>query len=187
MPSKSVRFAAVVEKSGRPEPMTLWQGPEKDKRFKKALAEQRLMTIKQENAGTKKDFGLVGFWKDKKTSYLLFPRSLRQYEGKRVIGIKYDLVALPDFQGPAMRKTRVQRAPSPSAAKPKARPRFRVAIQVTAIMKLIQEVEAENKHSAKDEALRKLAQENLDFSRASRTEKILKVERMRNVAESGEE
>jgi hypothetical protein len=87
---KTVRFADVVEKSGKPEPYTLWQKPAADRHFQSALKNHRVMTIQQTDSGT--EFGVVGFKQSKTASYLLFPQSLKRFENKRVVGINWDLV-----------------------------------------------------------------------------------------------
>jgi hypothetical protein len=87
---KTVRFADVVEKAGKPEPYTLWQKPGADRHFQSALKNHRVMTIQNSESGT--EFGLVGFKQSKTASYLVFPKSLKRFEDKRVIGINWDLV-----------------------------------------------------------------------------------------------
>ena len=87
---KNVRFADVVENAGAPEPYTLWQKPAADRHFQSALKNHRLMTIQQSDTGT--EFGMVGFKQSKTASYLVFPKSLKRFEDKRIVGIKWDLV-----------------------------------------------------------------------------------------------
>jgi len=87
---KTVRFAEMVEKAGRPQPYTLWQKPATDRHFQSALKNHRIMTIQQSDAGS--EFGLVGFKQEKTSKYLMFPKSLKRFENKRVVGIKWDLV-----------------------------------------------------------------------------------------------
>ncbi|MDB6154565.1 MAG: hypothetical protein JWL90_3018 [Chthoniobacteraceae bacterium] len=89
---KTVRFSQVTAQCGAPEPYTLWNKPESDKRFQRALKEHRIMTIHQETVGSKKDYGEVGFTKDKQGNLLLFGKSLRAFEGRRIIGVKYELL-----------------------------------------------------------------------------------------------
>jgi hypothetical protein len=49
------------------------------------------MTIRASESGT--DFGVVGFHKQKAAArYLAFPKSLKRFEGKRIIGIDWALV-----------------------------------------------------------------------------------------------
>ena len=48
------------------------------------------MTILQSESGT--DFGLVGFREKKGARYLAFPKSLKRFTDRRVVGINWDLV-----------------------------------------------------------------------------------------------
>lgn len=89
---KTVRFAQVVDHSGTPEPYTLWTAPEKDPEFQRAVKSDRVMSVHQENTGSKKDFGIVGFSPDPLAQWLIFPKSLKGFEGRRVVGVKYDLL-----------------------------------------------------------------------------------------------
>ena len=89
MKVKTVRFAEVIEKSGEPQSYTLWRKPVDDPQLKKLLSQNRIMTIRR---GAGADFGEVGFHKAKSTIYLQFPRSLKRFEGQRIVGIKWDMV-----------------------------------------------------------------------------------------------
>ena len=64
----TARFDSLVEESGLPEMATLWVDPEKDQEFMRIVKADRVVTVCQHNIGTKKDFGLVGFSKEKKRS-----------------------------------------------------------------------------------------------------------------------
>ena len=88
---KTVRFADMVGKAGKPEVYTLWQKPAQDRHLQSAIKNHRVMTIQRSDSGT--EFGQVGFKERKGSSYLLFPKSLKRFENKRVVGIKWDLVA----------------------------------------------------------------------------------------------
>ena len=48
------------------------------------------MTIQNSDAGT--EFGIVGFKERKGARFLVFPKSLKRFEGKRIVGINWDLV-----------------------------------------------------------------------------------------------
>ncbi len=48
------------------------------------------MTILKSQSGT--DFGIVGFKQRKGATYLLFPKSLKHFAEKRIIGIDWALV-----------------------------------------------------------------------------------------------
>jgi hypothetical protein len=91
---KTVRFSHIVETCGRPRVHTLWSNPEKDSEFKRARAAHRVMTLVGE-AG-KADFGVVGYDVEHAASqFLFFPRSLHEFDGAHVIGIKFDLIEQP--------------------------------------------------------------------------------------------
>jgi hypothetical protein len=87
---KTARFAQVVEKCGQPEVYTLWQKPASDRHFQSQIKNNRVMTIQSSESGT--EFGFVGFKEQKGASYLVFPKSLKRFENKRVVGINWDLV-----------------------------------------------------------------------------------------------
>jgi hypothetical protein len=87
---KTARFAEVMENCERPEVYTLWQKPAQDRHLQSMIKNHRVMTIQKSDAGTQ--FGLVGFKEAKNASYLVFPKSLKRFEGKRIVGINWDLV-----------------------------------------------------------------------------------------------
>jgi hypothetical protein len=117
---KTVRFASVVDKAGHPEPYTLWTDPKEDPHFQAALKAIRVLTVHQENVGAKADYGEVGFKKG--GSLLLFPKSLKRFEGARIIGIKYDLLEpekAPPRKEAARRPPKKRTAPPPRKEEPK--------------------------------------------------------------------
>ena len=87
---KTVRFAEVVEQCGEPEVYTLWQKPAADRRFQSLLKNHRVMTIQQTESGT--DFGVADFCERKGARFLVFPKSLRRFADRRIVGIKWELV-----------------------------------------------------------------------------------------------
>jgi hypothetical protein len=87
---KTARFRVVVEKCGQPEVYTLWQKPKADRHFQSLLKNNRVMTIRPSETGT--DFGVVGFCEEKAARYLVFPKSLKRFEGQRIVGINWSLV-----------------------------------------------------------------------------------------------
>ena len=87
---KTVRFTEVVEKTGRPEPYTLWQKPAADRHLQSQIKNNRVMTIQRSESGT--EFGMAGFKQAKEASYLVFPKSLKRFENRRVVGINWELV-----------------------------------------------------------------------------------------------
>jgi hypothetical protein len=88
---KTVRFAVVVEKCGPAEVYTLWVKPKTDRHFQSLLKNHRIMTIQQSDAGT--DFGVVEFSQRAGARFLAFAKSLKRFEGKRVVGINWELIA----------------------------------------------------------------------------------------------
>ena len=50
------------------------------------------MTIRIHPVGNRAEFGIVGFQKEKNVLFLLFPKSLDDFKGKRIVGVKLELV-----------------------------------------------------------------------------------------------
>ena len=48
------------------------------------------MTVQKSESRT--DFGMTGFKERKAASYLVFPKSLKHFDNKRIVGINWDLV-----------------------------------------------------------------------------------------------
>jgi len=109
---KTIRFSNLVQAAGRPEPHLLLMDPEKDSALKAAMKKERVMTLFQQTVGNAAEHGIVGFEKGAARQYLIFPKSLHRFAGKRIIGIKYDLLE----SGPVPKS---QRAPKPHAPKKK--------------------------------------------------------------------
>jgi hypothetical protein len=87
---KTARFTQVIEKCKEPEVYTLWQSPAQDRHLQSEIKNHRVMTIQKSDAGT--EFGIVGFKERKGASYLVFPKSLKRFENKRIVGINWDQV-----------------------------------------------------------------------------------------------
>ena len=87
---KTARFAQVAEKAGQPEVYTLWQKPSTDRHLQSQLKNNRVMTILKSESGT--DFGIAGFKERKDARYLIFPKSLKRFTDKRIVGIEWALV-----------------------------------------------------------------------------------------------
>jgi hypothetical protein len=88
---KTARFAQVVEKAGKPKVYTLWQKPAQDRHLQSEIKNNRVLTIQRSDTGS--EFGIVGFKEQKgDASYLIFPKSLKRFENKRIVGINWDLV-----------------------------------------------------------------------------------------------
>jgi hypothetical protein len=88
--TKTVRFSHIVEECGQPDVYTLWEKPAADRRFQTQVKNNRVMTIQKSESGT--DFGIVGFKSRKGARYLVFPKSLKPFADKRVIGIDWAVV-----------------------------------------------------------------------------------------------
>lgn len=114
---KTVRFAKVVEKSGKPEVHLALIIPSKDRALQSAEKAHRVMTVMQENVGTAADHGEIGLHPGKGRQYLIFPKSLRSFAGAKVIGIKYDLVAATEI--PKSERAKPVKVPLKSTAKAK--------------------------------------------------------------------
>ena len=85
--TKTIRFSQIVEECGQPNVYTLWEKPAADRRFQAQLKNNRVMTVQKSESGT--DFAIIGFKERKDARYLVFPKSLKQFAEKRVIGIDW--------------------------------------------------------------------------------------------------
>lgn len=94
---KTVRFTQVVEHSGEPRVHTLWLPPAQDAELQRAQKAHRVMTVQPAAPGGKADVGEVGLnaRAGKPAQVLVFPKSLKRFEGARIVGIKFELVAHP--------------------------------------------------------------------------------------------
>jgi hypothetical protein len=88
--TKTTRFSKVIENAGKPQVHTLWQKPSADRHFQDQIKKSHLMTVLKSETGT--DFGIVGFKKSNEGRYLIFPKSLKRFAEKRIIGIDWTLV-----------------------------------------------------------------------------------------------
>ena len=186
----TARFASVVEAAGKPEVVSLWTKPERDKKFMAAVRQNRVVTVKQATVGSAKDFGVVGFLREKNSSFLVFPKSLQAFKDRRIVGIKYDLIQTPGPIGrvvaPDIRESekpdrKVQPAEweptpaTPTGESPVAqrRKQFKVKLRFTATVEVIEQLEADSKKEAKEVALQRAVLP--DFRRATVTRKVVKV------------
>jgi hypothetical protein len=88
--TKTKCFADIVELAGKPEVYTLWQKPTQDRDLQSEIKSHRVMTILKAETGS--EFGMVGFKEQKGASYVIFSKSLKRFEDKRIVGINWDLV-----------------------------------------------------------------------------------------------
>ena len=121
---KQVRFTQLVGAAGRPHSATLWVAdPTKDPAFKKAIDENRIVTVHHVNVGGKKESGEVGFQRGGAASYLIFPKSLPYEAGTKIIGLKFEMLDEPAVKNPVkikeakrkpkVEKTKVVKFPAP--------------------------------------------------------------------------
>lgn len=87
---KTARFSQVIERCGKPQVYTLWQRPSADRHLQSQIKNHRVMTILKSESGT--DFGLVGFKESKEARYVIFPKSLKRFSDKRIVGIDWSLI-----------------------------------------------------------------------------------------------
>lgn len=80
----------MVAIAGKPGPYTLWQKPKEDRHLQSEIKNNRVMTILKSASGT--EFGMIGFKEQKGASYLVFPKGLKRFEDRRIVGINWDLV-----------------------------------------------------------------------------------------------
>lgn len=93
----TVRFSRIVAACGQPHVHTLWAKPEQDPELQRACTAHRVMTVHAKRHQTA--VGVAGFARPVQTGdqYLVFPKSLRRFEGKRVVGVKFDLIEQPEL------------------------------------------------------------------------------------------
>jgi hypothetical protein len=148
--TKSIRFGKLVEKSGKPEVVTLWADPKCDRSFMELVKKKRVATIVQRPKGNKKDFGYVGFHPQPFAAFMVFPKPLSEDEGRPIIGIKYELLEAP---GPSKRfEPKIIPFQKPVLKKP-IEELFRVKILRTIRQHLIFDVKGLNASEAKTTAL----------------------------------
>jgi hypothetical protein len=89
--TKTTRFSNVVEQCGKPQVYTLWQKPSADRHFQAQMKKNCVMTVLKSESET--DFGIVGLKESKEARYLIFPKSLKLFAEKRIVGIEWALVS----------------------------------------------------------------------------------------------
>ena len=87
---KTARFSQIVEECGKPQVYTLWQKPSTDRHLQAQMKKNRVMTVLKSETGT--DFGIIGLKESKEARYLIFPKSLKRFAEKRIIGVDWALV-----------------------------------------------------------------------------------------------
>ncbi|MGI8437494.1 MAG: hypothetical protein ACR2NX_11410 [Chthoniobacterales bacterium] len=89
----TARFAHVVATCGNAEAHFVLTAPEKDRALQTAIKANRVTTVFQNAAGSTADRRVVGFEAGRARRFLIFPKTLKAFLGKNVIGIKYGLWA----------------------------------------------------------------------------------------------
>ncbi len=96
--------------------------PAKDRTLQAAVRAHRVMTVAQETVGTKTDRGKIGFHPGRSRQFLVFPKSLRAFAGRDVVGIKYELLSSPSV--PKSQRAAPPRLPGKLKPKPSPKPRL---------------------------------------------------------------
>ncbi len=172
----TVRFSEVVKVIGKPEVYLPLSDPKRDRNFMRAVREERVLSLKQEPTGTKRDFGTVGYLPERHVSYLIFPKTLSAFSGQRVIGIKYDTLSEASLSTPkANPATSSQSTKVKAPPKPKPRPKsFTATVRLTATNEVEVTVEALNEKEARTKAVEAALRQG-DLSMAEVVTKLLRV------------
>ena len=175
---KTIRFSELVKTSGRPHVATLWGDPAKDPTFKRAVRENRILTVKQNPVGNKKDIGQIGFAKSKNVSYFIFPEPLPEAKESQVIGIKYELLETGEPIGERVSKStppRAKKQPAPRLTKDQMKRtvpkepkqvQYTATVRRTAVVETAVNVQAKNRDEAKAFALEEVRKRPFDGSEA---------------------
>jgi hypothetical protein len=91
-PLQTARFSVVVGKCGRPSVHLTLTAPAKDPALRRLESQGRVMTILPAPRGAGTDHGLVGIHPAPGVQLFIFPRSVRRFAGKRVVGINYTIL-----------------------------------------------------------------------------------------------
>ena len=167
---KTARFKDVVKQCGRPELYVAWMDPKRDPQFQEAWRENRILSVKQMPDG-KKDFGEVGYVNEPGVAYLVFPKSLDPFAGRKVIGIQYDLLEPSKPLGRPVARGQRPKPPAP----PK---RFEVTVRVMALVHFTERVEAESMREAEETVMKELQARQVDFSDAKLIRRIVKTKKV---------
>ena len=156
---KTVRFSKVVEKCGKPEVYLLMT--ETDPDFQKALEADRVMSLSGDSHGAGTEYGTVGYDKKRTGQLLVFPKTLKAFEDLKVVGVKYDLFAQDETNGPAPKKKtkakdRAKKAKAHAATKPAVRPPKKAEKAPPGKVINFSEPEAADENEAEDESVSEL-------------------------------
>jgi hypothetical protein len=191
---RTVRLSDLVKHFGPAHLVTLWSDPKTDKHFMRAVEENRVITIMLQHAGTRKDFGVVGFNPKPSATYIVFSKPLSVASGTKVVGVKYDLIEEAPVKDPVpqsssqpapkvhQRTTRSDEAGFGSADTdknivtfPEQTPpqKFRVTLSVTTKSRVEKEIKATNAKEACAKALQDVRKEPVDLTDATITRRVI--------------
>ena len=91
-PLKTARFTEIVEQCGKPSAHFALLDPAKDRPLQNLLRQNRVMSIYHGHRGEGADYGMVGLIESTGSQLLVFPKSIKRYAGRRIVGINYDLL-----------------------------------------------------------------------------------------------
>jgi hypothetical protein len=177
---KTIRFGDLVRNSGRPQTVTLWTDPKKDRSLQEAIRDNRVLTVVQEPTSKHKDYGLLGFHQQTSATYLIFPRSLPPVPDSRVVGINFQLIEETKVTDPARLgelKTKTESKAQRLRPKPDPEPvknTFTVRIRRTAVVETDVKVEAEDQATAEKKALNWLKHRPFEANSLSISQEVIK-------------
>ena len=88
---KTARFSQIIQNCGKSAGLhAVAEAAPPTATSKRKSRKARVMTILKSESGT--DFGIVGFKESREARYLIFPKSLKRFAEKRIIGIDWALV-----------------------------------------------------------------------------------------------
>jgi hypothetical protein len=161
--TKTVRLIKVVQACGTPS-LYLPFDPEHDKAFKNAVANKQVATIKPSPFG-KAPFASVGYTLQKNVTILVFPKTLSEFAGMRIVGIDYSLVE-GTTTGGSSRASKLKKAEKDTPPKEPALRKYVVEVKVLAQYMFEEEVEAASKQKASELIADAVAKHQPDFSEA---------------------
>ena len=170
---KKLRFGDLVRKAGRPQVVTLWTDPRRDRSFTRAIQQNRVLTVLRQPATQHADFGNIGFQQQREALYLVFPRPLPENRDSRVVGINYQLLEEPE--APGVKPAPAKREKPPPKPKPVGR-RFTIKVRRTATLESDIEVDAENRQDAEKRAMQRMEREPFRLNQAAIHDAVVRIE-----------
>ena len=193
-----MRFGDLVRGSGRPEVVTLWTDPKKDRSFSKAIDENRVLTVQTDPGSHRKEYGQIGFHQQDGAIYLVFPKALPEGIDARIVGINYQLAedrppkdpVTSEFREELARKAQTQKESAQKKERPEriaekvaapAKPElktFEVTVRRIATLEEKRRVKAETEQAAKESALEVVRAKRFDIGRAQVRAEVAAVARL---------